>query len=236
MSRRSRLDLPGLPQHVVQRGNDRRPCFFLELHYLQYLRYLDKYARAFSCEIHAYVLMCNHVHLLVTPLAAGGVGRMMQALGRQYVGFVNHSLARTGTLWEGRYKSCLVDTERYLLECHRYIELNPVRAGGVKNPGAYRWSSFATNALGKPDELITPHPSYLRLAPDEPARLACYREFLAEGTRRETLESIRLMTSRQRAFGGREFRALLEREHDRPMGPLKNGRRPKMNNDSDPSS
>jgi putative transposase len=235
MARPTRLDLPGIPQHVVQRGNDRRPCFFLELHYLQYLRYLARHARAFSCEIHAYVLMCNHVHLLVTPLAAGAVGRMMQALGRQYVGFVNHSLARTGTLWEGRYKSCLVDTDRYLLECYRYIELNPVRAGMVANPGAYRWSSFAVNALGRREELVTPHPSYVRLAPDEESRLGRYREFLSEGLQRDTLERIRLMTGRQRAFGSEEFRAALEREHGRPMGPLKSGLRPKLKNDSDPS-
>lgn len=146
MPRMKRLDLPGMAQHVIQRGNDRQACFFQETDYLRYLQDLHEAALHQACSIHAYVLMTNHVHLLVTPRTEGGVSRMMQALGRRYVRYVNDSSGRTGTLWEGRYKASLVDDERYVLACYRYIELNPVRAGMVAAPDEYRWSSHAANA------------------------------------------------------------------------------------------
>ncbi len=158
MPRPPRLDLPGVAQHVVQRGNDRHPCFFTADDYRRYLRDLNEIARRQGCAIHAYVLMTNHVHLLVTPPAAGHVSRMMQALGRRYVRHVNQTYHRTSTLWEGRYKACLVASDAHLLQCHRYIELNPLRAAMVADPRDYPWSSHRHNAFGQPS------------APDPPAR------------------------------------------------------------------
>ena len=147
MSRQPRLDLPDVPQHVVQRGNDRIACFRDDTDRHLYLKTLGDVATSFSCALHAYVLMTNHVHLLVTPSDAGSVARLMQSLGRRYVSAFNHRHERTGTLWEGRYKSCLVDCGRYLLACDRYIELNPVRAGLAQRPGDYRWSSHRANSV-----------------------------------------------------------------------------------------
>ena len=128
MARLPRLDLPDIPQHIVQRGNNRLPCFLDDGDRLRYLQALQEALMTTGVQLHAYVLMDNHVHLLATPAAAGDIGRLMQRLGRQYVGLFNARHRRTGTLWEGRYKSCLVDSERYVLTCQRYIELDPVRA------------------------------------------------------------------------------------------------------------
>jgi len=150
MPRSLRVDLPGIAQHVIQRGNDRRPCFFVEIDYIRYLQDLREIARRESCAVHAYVLMTNHVHLLMTPGAAGRIGRTMQALGRRYVRYVNDRHGRTGTLWEGRYKACPVGDGRYLLQCHRYIELNPLRAKMVADPADYAWSSFAVTPSARP--------------------------------------------------------------------------------------
>lgn len=137
MPRPPRLDLPGVAQHVIQRGNDRQPCFFTADDYRRYLHDLNEIALREGCAIHAYVLMTNHVHLLVTPSDVGRVSRMMQALGRRYVRHVNRTYHRTGTLWEGRYKACLVADDAHLLQCHRYIELNPLRAAMVADPRDY---------------------------------------------------------------------------------------------------
>ena len=224
MPRPPRLDLAGIPQHVVQRGVDRRPCFVLEIHYLEYLRHLLEQAEKFGCQIHAYALMCNHVHLLATPSESGDVGRMMQSLGRRYVGFFNFMMERTGTLWEGRFKSCLVDSESYLLHCYRYIELNPVRAGIVEDPGFFRWSSFRCNAMGQANQLVTPHPAYLSLGSTPQDRIHAYRDFVAEGCKPAEVDGIRAMTMRQRVYGSEQFRKQLEDFHDRPMGFVKRGR------------
>jgi putative transposase len=224
MPRAPRLDLAGIPQHVVQRGVDRRPCFVLEIHYLEYLRHLRERANDVGCEVHAYVLMCNHVHLLVTPLETGGVGHLMQSLGRRYVGFFNLTMARTGTLWEGRFKSCLVDSEAYVLRCYRYIELNPVRAGIVQHPGAFRWSSFGHNGNGRVDPLITTHSAYATLGSTDLVRAEAYRAIVAQGCLPGEADSIRAMTSRQRIFGSDEFRREMEAKFDRPMGLARRGR------------
>ncbi|WP_319936646.1 transposase [Novilysobacter selenitireducens] len=168
MPRLPRIDLPHIPQHVVQRGNDRRPCFFQPIDHVRYLDELRTAATRAGCAIHAYVLMTNHVHLLVTPGAGGQVGAMMQALGRRYVRYVNDRYGRTGTLWEGRYKACPVQSDAHLLRCYRYIELNPVRAAMVAKPGDHAWSSYAANALGTRDALVTPTRSTWRLAATTP--------------------------------------------------------------------
>ncbi|MGB5939658.1 MAG: transposase [Rhodanobacter sp.] len=180
MPRQPRPDLADVPQHVVQRGNDRQPCFYVTDDYRRYLAGLRESAIRYGCSVHAYMLMTNHVHLLVTPSSAGAVSRMMQWLGRQYVGYINGRYRRTGTLWEGRYKSCLVDTERYLLTCYRYIELNPVRAAMVADPADYAWSSYRANAQALPDKVVMPHVEYLRLGTSVSERCVAYRQLFEE--------------------------------------------------------
>ncbi len=149
----------GIPQHVIQRGNNRQICFAGEEDFAAYANWLKDYSEKYQVEIHAWVLMTNHVHLLCTPRATNVVSLMMQSLGRQYVSYFNFNYQRTGTLWEGRFKSCLVQEDKYLLHLYRYIELNPVRAGMVEQPSDYSWSSYPINALGKKSELCTSHPS-----------------------------------------------------------------------------
>ncbi len=224
MPRPPRLDLPGIAQHVVQRGNDRRPCFFTDDDYRRYLHDLDEAALREGCAIHAYVLMTNHVHLLVTPPGLGCVGRMMQALGRRYVRRVNQVHRRTGTLWEGRYKACLVADDAHLLQCYRYIELNPLRAAIVADPRDYPWSSHRHNAFGEHDPLIRPHDVYRELAADAEQRRARYRAFvMAEIAPAET-DAIRAHLQRQHLYGPDHFRRSIEAQLGRAVGPRKIGR------------
>ena len=175
MPRRPRLQLAEVPLHIVQRGINREPCFFAEEDYHCYLHWLEEAARDCRCAIHAYALMTNHVHLLLTPKANGSPARLMQLLGRRYVQYINRFYRRTGSLWEGRYKSSLVQAETYLLACYRYIELNPVRAEMVADPGQYRWSSYRANGLGLPDARLTPHPLYLAQGSSAEERAQAYR-------------------------------------------------------------
>jgi putative transposase len=170
MPRKPRFFLSGVPVHVVQRGNNRQAIFFEAGDYRAYHGWLKAGARRYRCAIHTHVLMTNHVHLLITPEDAQAVSRMMQYVGRRYVPYINYEYGRTGTLWEGRFKSSAVDSQAYLLTCMRYIELNPVRAGMVKAPGDYRWSSYGANALGDSDDLVTPHGLYTALGADGEAR------------------------------------------------------------------
>ena len=224
MPRQPRLDLAHVPQHVVQRGNDRQPCFFDDSDRACYLTELREIVLGEGCAIHAFVLMGNHVHLLLTPNRAGQVARVMQSLGRRYVRYINDRHDRTGTLWEGRYKSCLVDTDCYLLRCMRYIELNPVRAGLTTSAEAYPWSSYAANALGRSNPLIQPHPAYLALGRDACARLRAYRSLVAEAPLPEEVEAIRMNLRRQLAWGSERFREEIEARSARRVGPAKIGR------------
>ena len=155
MARLPRYVLPGQPQHVIQRGNNREPTFAEPADYVFYLQKLKIACDQQGGVIHAYVLMTNHVHLLITPTRKVGIGKVMQSLGRYYVQYFNYVYNRTGTLWEGRYKATLLNSEDYLLTCMRYIELNPVRAGMVDHPAAYPYSSYAANARGATDPLVT---------------------------------------------------------------------------------
>jgi len=175
MARLPRLYLPGCAQHVIQRGNNREVCFYDEADYNAYLSFLKEAATKYQVAIHAFVLMTNHVHLLVTPSNEQGISRMMQAQGRKYVQYFNFTYGRTGTLWEGRYKSTLVDADNYLLTVSRYIELNPVRANMVQHPSEYPWSSYRGNALGKPIQLLTPHSIYRQLGKIDKQRQSAYR-------------------------------------------------------------
>lgn len=151
--------------------------------------------------------MTNHVHLLVTPTVVGAASAMMQALGRRYVGYFNTRYRRTGTLWEGRFKACLVDSDDYLLRCYRYVELNPVRARMVDDPGRYRWSSYACNAMGADDWLVTPHPSYLSLGATRKERCAAYADLVSRGLDESQAHEVKQYLHQQRALGGERFRA-----------------------------
>ncbi|AKC87087.1 transposase [Pseudoxanthomonas suwonensis] len=224
MARLPRPDVPGIPLHIVQRGNDRQPCFADIADYQRFLHELGEAALRHHCQLHAYVLMTNHVHLLATPLEPGGASRMMQAIGRRYVATFNTRHHRTGTLWEGRFKSALVDSERYVLACYRYIELNPVRAGITSAPGAYAWSSHACNAYGIREPRITPHPAYLALGSSDGDRQGAYRDLLAQGLPSEEAEALRLHTRQQKAWGSERFRRQMETSVLRSMESRPRGR------------
>ena len=224
MPRPLRVDLPGIPQHVVQRGNDRQPCFFADEDYLCYRSELRDMAHREGCVVHAYVLMTNHVHLLLTPQCRGAVARTMQALGRRYVRYINSTYHRTGTLWEGRYKSSLVGDGDYLMRCHRYIELNPLRASMVSDPRDYRWSSHHALAFGDADPLVSPHADYLALSVDDMTRKQHYRTMVMDAVVAEDLDTIRRHLQRQHPYGTDRFRQTIEAQLGRTVGPQKIGR------------
>ena len=183
MSRRSRIFLPGVPIHFVQRGRNRDDCFLCEDDFLAYRRWLGDALATSGCALHAYVLMSNHVHLLLTAQHPEDIPRLAISLGRRYVQYFNQIYHRSGTLWESRYKSSLVQTDLYFLQCQRYIELNPVRAAMVTDPADYRWSSYRANALGLPDPLLTAHIAYTAIAQDAAERRAAYRALFSEFVR-----------------------------------------------------
>ncbi len=222
MPRRTRFDLVGITQHIIQRGNDRHACFFCGEDYQAYLRWLDEGARRYECRIHSYVLMTNHVHLLVTPGTKGGVSRMMQYLGGFYVRYVNRRYARTGTLWEGRYRSSLVNSGEYLLACYR--ELNPVRAGMVRYPIDYEWSSYRENASGNPRGAVNPHPGYSSLGTTNLDRGCAYRLLVGEALGDGQLDDIRESANRNHVFGSEAFRLQIEAMLKRQLGNGRPGR------------
>ena len=209
MPRRPRIKLAEVPQHVVQRGINREPCFFADEDYHCYLHWLHKSAADWHCAIHAYVLMTNHVHLLVTAEKPDGIAKLMQAIGRRYVQYINRSYHRTGSLWEGRFKSSVVQAEDYLLTCMRYIELNPVRANMANDPAQYRWSSYRHNGLGQADERIAPHPLYLGLGRNESDRLDAYRALFRSELDEEALADIRLALSQGQPLGSGRFSEIM---------------------------
>lgn len=182
MPRRARLSIAKIPWHIVQRGNNRLPCFFTTGNYSRYLELLASQSAKFNCAVHAYCLMTNHVHLLITPAHANSASLMMKSLSQRYVQHINKKYERTGTLWDGRYKSCLIQERRYLLACYRYIELNPVQAGMVTNPEDYPWSSYKFNAEGSSSSLITPHAEYLQLSNTKSKRLKEYKSLFENQT------------------------------------------------------
>lgn len=232
MPRRPRIKLAGLPQHIVQRGINREPCFFAEEDYHCYLHWLEKAAADWHCVIHAYVLMTNHVHLLVTPETEAGIAKLMQAVGRRYVQYINRIYKRTGSLWEGRYKSSLIQAETYLLTCMRYIELNPVRAGMAQDPSQYRWSSYRHNGLGQSDPRLTPHPLYLALDRNDADRQTAYRALFRCELDEDALGDIRLALSQGQPLGHGRFgdricaAAGVRRTQKRPGRPVGNLNQP----------
>lgn len=205
MPRRTRVHIDGLPLHIVQRGHNRAACFFDDKDRFAYLGWLRDALERERCRLHAYVLMTNHVHLLLTPEDAGRVPQVLISVGRRYVQYINHTYSRTGTLWDGRYKSSLVQAETYLMLCQRYIELNPVRAGMVDDPAQYRWSSYRANALGASDLLLSPHPLYLALGADDPQRRAAYRGLFRNALEDRPLEDLRLALNQDQPIGNDRF-------------------------------
>jgi len=210
MSRQPRFVLPGQPQHVIQRGNNRNVIFVSDDDYRFYLEKLGDACQRFECDLHAYVLMSNHVHLLMTPQTAQGISKVMQSVGRYYVQYFNHQYQRTGTLWEGRYKSTLLDSENYLLTCYRYIELNPVRAGMVDHPADYPWSSYGCNAEAQNNTLISPHELYVKLGEDHETRCHHYRALFDEHIDPQGLDEIRNATNKSWVLGSNQFMEQVE--------------------------
>jgi len=210
MARSQRLDVPGIPFHVIQRGVARSACFHDDRDRRYYLAALRDAAIKGDCRIHAYVLMSNHVHLLTTADSVGGISCMMQSLGRRYVRRFNDRHQRTGTLWEGRFKSSPVDTDRYLLTCYRYIEANPVRAGMVESATEYPWSSARFNGLGRDDPLLSTHPTYEALGIDKASRSKAYRALLDQPVTDQDLQSIRSHLGQCKALGPRRFQEQIE--------------------------
>jgi len=210
MSRQPRFVLPGQPQHVIQRGNHGDAIFASNDDCRFYLQKLGDACKRFACDVHAYVLMINHVHLLMTPQTEHSISKVMQSVGRYYVPYFNHQLKRTGTLWDGRYRATLLDSESYLLTCYRYIEMNPVRTGVVEHPSDYQWSSYACNAEGKVDPLISPHKMYLKLGKDHDARQNNYRELFDTHIKTGELNEIRYATNKAWVLGTDRFKKQVE--------------------------
>lgn len=210
MARQPRIYMDGCAQHIVQRGNNRSVCFYEEADYAFYLQKLEEYAEKYRVAVHAYVLMTNHVHLLVTPHDEKGIAHLMQSLGRSYVRYINLMYRRTGTLWEGRYKSSLVSTDNYLLAVSRYIELNPARARMVNSLVDYPWSSYRHNAMGLKIGLITEHAVYRQLGKTRVARITAYRASFDSGMPLSLVDEIRLCTKKNWVIGNEEFRKQIE--------------------------
>lgn len=227
MARLPRITPIDVPVHIIQRGNNRQVCFAAEEDYATYVNWLTEYAKKYQVDVHAWVLMTNHVHLLCTPRRGGALSSMMQSLGRRYVRYFNHQYQRSGTLWEGRYKSCLVQKELYLLEVYRYIELNPVRADLIADPGDYRWSSYQINGLGRKSGLCVPHPAYLALGGDTLERRKTYRALFEQHVQGELLAEIRANSNKGLALGNDRFKDEIEaltgirvkaKKRGRPLG------------------
>ena len=224
MARLPRFFAPGVPLHVIQRGNNRQKLFAQIKDYQVYLEWLNEAAKGHGCAIHAYVLMTNHVHLLVTPTHEESLPKTFQSLGRRYVQYFNATYDRTGTLWEGRYRATLIESEAYLLTCSRYIELNPVRAELVRHPRDYQWSSYRAHAEGKEDPLHSPHSLYQRLGSTAATRQQAYRALFRQHLSGETLDAIREATNKAWVLGSDKFKDRLAKKLDRRVAPLPRGR------------
>ena len=224
MARLPRLTLPGYPHHVIQRGNNRQAIFAKTADYQRLLDLLDDNARQFEVAIHAYVLMSNHFHLLVTPQTSDGLPQMMQAVGRRYVRYFNDSQQRSGTLWEGRYRSTLIQTDRYLLACMAYIDLNPVRAGVVAQAADYPWTSHGHYIGRQMDKVVTPHPLVWALGNTPFAREAAYAELVQAGINPVQQSALTQATLSGWALGEPDFVADLQKRTQRRVAKGQAGR------------
>jgi putative transposase len=223
MPRRARTYLPGFPYHVVQRGNNRETCFLEPEDYRFYLGLWRELSRRYGVSVHAYCLMTNHFHFLVTPETEGAISNTLKVVGSRYAQYINGKYRRTGTLWEGRHRSSLVQSDRYLLTCYRYIELNPVRAGMVAGPEEHRWSSHGANA-GLERSWLTPHDEYLRLGRTPEARAVAYRALFREPLSGSDLHRIRVAAHYCQPVGDEHFRRELEATYGIRLGQMRRGR------------
>lgn len=223
MARRARLSVAGVPWHIIQRGNNRSACFYAEEDYLLYLEHLKELSDKFGCVVHAYVLMTNHVHILLTPEKEDSVKLLMKNLGQRYVQHINRTYRRSGTLWEGRYRSCLAQSEDYVLACYRYIELNPVRADMVNHPRDYKWSSYKVNAEKK-SKLIRPHDQYLKLDHRELERRKAYRGLFKAHIDHPLDKEIRVATNGNYVLGNERFQEQITKALGRRVTKAKSGR------------
>lgn len=226
MPRRPRQCPPGFPVHVVQRGNNRQICFTSDADLKAYANWLREAGDRYGVDIHAWVFMTNHVHLLMTPSDADSISRCMQHLGRLYVRYFNRRYRRSGTLFEGRFKSSIVQTETYYLACQRYIELNPVRAGMVVDPADYRWSSYRAHAFGKIVPMWKPHTEYLALGATAQDRTSVYRQFVAQRLSEQTISAVREALKKGLVLGDDRFKKQVERVTGVRQHHLKRGPRP----------
>ncbi|MCK5540561.1 MAG: transposase [Deltaproteobacteria bacterium] len=224
MPRKPRFYQPGVPAHVFQRGHNKLPVFFEDFDYLEYLRCLKKSADKYGCDIHAYVLMTNHVHLLLTPQREDSISQMFQSIGREYVRYINQKYQRCGGLWEGRHKGNIIESCRYLLLAMRYIERNPVRAGIVKHPAEYRWSSYIANALGKSSAILQPQEEYLALEQTSQGRCTSYKALFKEITNIDEQELIRQSLSSGTPLGSDHFKKAVEEVSGNKIGYSVRGR------------
>jgi len=224
MPRKPRVYMAGVPCHVIQRGNNRQVCFFSDQDYHFYLECLKDACKRYKVNLHVYVLMTNHVHLLMSPDAAEGISRVMQSLGRRYVQYINYEYKRSGTLWEGRHKSSLVNAEEYLLKCYRYIELNPVRANMAEHPGEYKWSSYRANAYGEQDDLLKPHDTYLAIGNSDGERQEAYRELFSTSLDKQDIHAIRESSRFSMPLGNNRFKEQIEQALNVKLGQAKLGR------------
>lgn len=224
MPRKPRLYLPDIPAHIVQRGNNREPCFFAEDDYRFYLDRLARALKRYQVKLHAYVLMTNHVHLLMTPADESGISKVMSLLGQHYVQYINRTYRRSGTLWEGRHKSSLIQTEEYLLLCYRYIELNPVRAGMVESPQDYPWSSYRHHAWGEKSLLVADHELYWQLGENNEERQFAYRELFKTQLLERDLHTISHAVHYNYPLGNARFKEQIEDTLKRGVGYAKLGR------------
>ena len=231
MARLPRYFVKGQAQHIIQRGNNREPIFASTADYHFYLECLQDAAKRFELAIHAYVLMTNHVHLLASPKTKESIPKTLQSVGRRYVQYFNYTYERTGTLWEGRYKATVIDSNRYLLTCMRYIELNPVRADMVKHPREYPWSSYAANADGKENKLLAQHTLYRQLDSNAVERQSAYRQLFRAAISRTDLEALREATNKGWVLGNDRFREKIEQLSDRRTTPKPRGRPKKVRKD-----
>ncbi len=210
MLHQPRYNLPGIAQHIIHRGIDLEPCFYSTADYLYYLDDLKRFAAKYHCRIHAYVLMMNHVHLLLTPMAENGVPHMMKALAQHYRGYMNEAHNIPGELWEERYRASLIDSEIFLLSCMCYIELNPVRAGMVKHPSEYKWSSYLHNAKLQEGDIVEYHPVYAQLGETDDERKFVYRELFQRYMENDTIHKIRDALNHELVLGGAGFKDKIE--------------------------
>ena len=224
MARLQRVSPVDVTVHILIRSNNRQVCFNSSVDYSAYLWWLREYSEKYLVDVHAWSLLKNHIHLLCTPKIHGGLSRMIQAVGRQYVRFFNKQNKRTGTLWEGRYRSCLVQAENYLLDVCKYIEMNPVRLELASQASDYKWTSYQVNAKGNPSALCKPHDQYLNLGDSKEERSKNYRLFCEKNLSDETIDEIRKSTNKGLAIGNEAFKVKVEKKTGRRLRSLKKGR------------